>query len=329
LLRVARQEWPDLTPEALRRLRIIDWHLAHGQNVSKTCRHFTIVRQTFYRWLKRYNPKDLRSLEDLSSRPKRCKQATWTKEEIQAVKQMRERYPAWGKLKLVVLLQRQGIELSASRVGRILDYLKRTRQLIEPLHRFSAKRRQWKRQYASRKPKSYEAKLPGDIVQLDTMDVRPEPGIVLKQFTAVDVVSRWSVPTIAGNATATLATKALEALIERSPFPIRAIQVDGGSEFMAGFEDACQEKGILLFELPPRSPKLNGRVERMNRTCRDEFYNCSDATPTVTGFTSPLRRWEHTYNHLRPHQALAFLTPAEFLRQRFNISPPEGVSLTS
>jgi hypothetical protein len=25
---------------------------------------------------------------------------------------------------------------------------------------------------------------------------------------------------------------------------------------MAGFEDACQQKGILLFELPPRSPKL-------------------------------------------------------------------------
>lgn len=329
LLRVARKDWADLSPDALRRLRIIDWHLGNGRNVSKTCRHFTIGRQTFYRWLQRYNPKELRSLEDRSSRPKRCKQATWTKAEVLAVKELRERYPAWGKLKLVVLLARRGLQLSPSRVGRILAYLKRTRQLIEPLRRFSARRRQWKRQYATRKPRAYEAKLPGDIIQLDTMDVRPENGIVLKQFTAVDVVSRWSVPTIASNATATLATKALEAIIARSPFPIRAIQVDGGSEFMAGFEDACKEKGILLFELPPRSPKLNGRVERANRTYREEFYNCSNATPTVAGFAAQLRRWEHRYNHIRPHQALGFLTPAEFLAQRFHISLPKGVSLTS
>lgn len=329
LLRVARKEWPELSPEAVWRLRIIDWHFANGAKVSKTSRHFTIARQTLYRWLGRYNPKDLRSLEDRSSRPKHCKQATWTKEEIHAVRTMRERYPRWGKLKLVVLLARQGMWLSASRVGRILTYLKRTRQLIEPLSRYTARRRQWKRQYATRKPREYEARFPGDIVQLDTMDVRPEPGVVLKQFTAVDVVSRWSVPTIASNATANLATRALEALIARSPFPIRAIQVDGGSEFMAGFEDACKEKGILLFELPPRSPKLNGRVERANRTYREEFYNCSDATPSVAGFQGHLRNWEHTYNHIRPHQALGQLTPAEFLRQRFTISPSTGVSLTS
>lgn len=329
LLRVARKEWPELSPEALRRLKIIDWHLANGANVSKTCRHFTVSRQTLYRWLKRFNPKDLRSLEDRSSRPKRCKQATWTTQEVLAVKQMRERHTAWGKLKLAVLLARQGLRLSASRVGRILAYLKRTGQLIEPLRRFSARRRQWKRQYATRKPRTYEAKLPGDIVQLDTMDVRPEPGIVLKQFTTVDVVSRWSVPTIASNATALLASRALDNLIERMPFPIKAIQVDGGSEFMAEFEDACQQKGILLFELPPRSPKLNGRVERANRTYREEFYNSSDATPTVAGLATHLRLWEHTYNHVRPHQALGMLTPAEFLSQRFNIHPRKGVSPTS
>jgi transposase len=275
---LARRNLPELSTTARRRLKWIDWHLAHGGNVSKTCRHFSISRQTFYRWWKRYNPKDLRSLEDRPSRPRRCRQPTWTNEEIVAVRQLRERYPFWGKMKLVVLLVRQGLTLSASRVGRILAYLKRTRQLKEPLRRTSARRRQWKRQYATRKPRSYLALAPGDIVQLDTMDVRPEPGIVLKQFTTVDVVSRWSVPTIASAATALLASRALEELIDRTPFPIKAIQVDGGSEFMGVFEETCHRKGILLFELPPRSPKLNGRVERANRTYRQEFYDCSTAT---------------------------------------------------
>ena len=56
------------------------------------------------------------------------------------------------------------------------------------------------------------------------------------------------------------------------PFPIRAIQVDGGSEFKAGFEAECQRRGIDLFELPPRSPELNGHVERNNGAWRYEFY---------------------------------------------------------
>ena len=310
---LARLHLQDLSPEAKKRLKWFDWHREHGENVSLTCRHFGIGRSTFYRWKQRYIPKDLRSLEDRPSRPHRCRRPTWTQAELLAVRRLRERYPFWGKLKLVVLLLREGLKLSASRVGRILGYLKRTRQLKEPLRRTSARRRQWKRQYATRKPRSYEALAPGDIVQIDTMDVRPEPGVVLKQFTTVDVVSRWSVPTIASNATARLASRALDDLIARSPFAIKALQVDGGSEFMAEFEDACKEKGILLFCLPPRSPKLNGRVERANRTYREEFYNCSDATPTVAGFKAGLLAWEHTYNHIRPHQALGYLTPAQFL----------------
>lgn len=319
----------DLSADAKKRLKWFDWHRDHGENVSKTCRHFGIARQTFYRWKRRYDPFDLSSLEDRSSRPRRVRQRTWTTAEVLAVQRLREAFSRWGKEKLAVLLLREGVKLSASRVGRILRYLKSRGLLKEPLRRSLARRRQWKRQYATRKPRSYLALAPGDIVQLDTMDVRPEPGVVLKQFTTVDVVSRWSVPTIASAATARLASRALEELIDRTPFPIKAIQVDGGSEFMAEFEEACQEKSILLFELPPRSPKLNGRVERANRTYREEFYDCSTATPTVAGFQADLRHWEHTYNHVRPHQALGYLTPAEFLTTFNATQPQEEVSRTS
>lgn len=89
---------------------------------------------------------------------------------------------------------------------------------------------------------------------MDTVDIRPDPGIELKQFTAVDVVSRWSVPTIASGASSTLAARALDDLIERTPYRIKAIQVDGGSEFMAHFEQACEDKDIKLFVLPPTAP---------------------------------------------------------------------------
>ena len=278
-----------------------------------------------------FDPHNLKTLQDRSSRPKRCRRPTWTSEEIEAVRKLRDRFPLWGKMKLAKVLRRKGLNLSPSRVGRILAYLKRSGRLKEPLRLVRSRRRQWKRQYAVRKPKGYIVGEPGDLVQIDTMDVRPEPGIVLKQFTTVDVISRWSVPTIASNATAGLATRALKALLERTPFTVRGIQIDGGSEFMAEFEEECKRRGLKLFLLPPRSPKLNGAVERLNRTCREEFYNCSTATPTIAGFTPELRAWEDVYNHIRPHQALDYLTPAEFLEDWAASKQPtqEDLSQTS
>jgi hypothetical protein len=91
-------------------------------------------------------------------------------------------------------------------------------------------------------------------VQVDTLDVRPVPGVVFKQFTARDVVSRWDVIQAPGRATAFAASQFLETLLHRMPFPIPALQVDGGSEFAAEFELACQQRGLHLFvPAPPYS----------------------------------------------------------------------------
>ena len=324
--KLRRMTLRELSVDARRRLKWFEYYETNGGNASRTCRHFGISRSTFYMWRARYRPFDLSSLEDRSSRPKRCREKTWTTAEVLAVKAEREEHPSWGKLKLQVLLGRAGMVLSVSRVGRILGYLKRTGKLREPLRRLSARGRAWTRKYAVRKPKSYRPVRPGDLVQVDTVDLRPEPNVVLKQFTAVDVVSRWSVAFLAHDATAASATRALAAIRERMPFAVRAIQVDGGAEFMGVFEDAVATAGLSLFELPPRSPKLNGCVERTNRTYREDFYDCTAAPPTVAALGKALLAYETVYNTVRPHQALNSLTPAQFLASRF---PEEALSGTS
>ena len=150
-----------------------------------------------------------------------------------------------------------------------------------PRGRIAARSRQRSRPYAVRKPKDYQVKAPGDLVQLDTLDVRPLPGVVIKHYTARDVISRWDVLAAHTRATANTATAFLDTLLARMPFPIKVLQVDGGSEFEAAFEQACQERGIRLFVLPPRSPKLNGCVERAHRTHTEEFYEVVDSDFTL------------------------------------------------
>jgi transposase InsO family protein len=311
---IVREAAPDLSRAARVRLGMLDWHRAHGGNVSLTARHYGVGRSTVYRWLGRYDRFHLETLEDRGSAPRRRRRPTWTLAQLQAVRSIRERYPRWGKDKLRILLRRAGMVLSTSMVGRILGRLLRAGDLHEPRRRrMSVRQRRWQRPYAIRKPAGWAVGAPGDLVQLDTLDIRPLPGQVWKQFTARDVVSRWDTLELGRRATAAAAAAVLDRLAERMPFPVRAISIDNGSEFMAEFETACAERGIRLFVLPPRSPKLHGAVERANRTHTEEFYEVTDAEPALAAFQVELRAWETVYNTIRPHQSLGYLTPAEYL----------------
>jgi putative transposase len=303
-----------LSSQARARLAMIEWHRRSGANVARTARHFGFSRPTVYRWLARYDRWQLTTLENRSSRPRRRRRPTWTLAQLAAVKAVRERYPRWGKDKLAVLLRRDGVRVSTSMVGRILLRLRRSGELAEPAgRRVSVRQRRWTRPYAVRKPADYPIERPGDLVEVDTLDIRPLPGTVWKQFTARDRVTRWDILELRRRASARTAVEVLDALAERMPFPVRAISVDNGSEFMAEFEAGCAERGIVLLTLPPRSPKLHASVERANRTHTEEFYEVTAAEPELAAFQVELRAWEHTYNTIRPHKALGYLTPAEFV----------------
>jgi len=306
----------ELSREARNRLAWMDFY-RRSSNVARTCRHFGISRQTFYRWRRRYDPQNLATLEQRSHRPHRRRQPTWSSSLAERVLALRLRYPRWGKDKLAVLLRQRKLAVSTSMVGRILTQLKRQGRLLEaPRSGVPGSRRALRsRPYAIRKPKQYAVSQPGDLVQVDTLDVRPLPGVVFKQFTARDVVSRWDVIQAHTRATAATASQFLETLLHRMPFPIRALQVDGGSEFAAQFEAACQQRGLHLFVLPPRSPKLNGAVERANRTHSEEFYQVTPCSLEMKKLNRELRQWEKIYNTVRPHQSLGYLTPQQFLLQ--------------
>jgi len=87
MLRVAKNPPAELSPEAKKRLRWMEYYQAHNRNISLTCRYFGISRPTFYRWLDRYDPKDLRSLENRKTIPKKRRKPTWTVEALLAVRE--------------------------------------------------------------------------------------------------------------------------------------------------------------------------------------------------------------------------------------------------
>ena len=89
-------------------------------------------------------------------------------------------------------------------------------------------------------------------------------------------------------------------------------------EFRKHFEEACKELNIELFVLPPYSPKYNGRIERSNRTIREEFYYKNkdlECCYRLGEIDEKLQEYIYKYNHYRPHQALDFKTPMEYFKE--------------
>src|SRR5271166_4722636 len=168
----------ELSREARVRLAGMDLY-RRCRNVAHTCRHFGISRQTFYRWQRRYDPYDLTTLEERSHCPRRRRQPTWSFPLEEKVLGLWLQFPRWGKDKLSVLLRRQKLPVSTSMVGRILTQLQGQGRRVEPPRTGVPRSRRAlrPRSYAVRKPKQYAVFAPGDLAEVDTLDVRPVAGV--------------------------------------------------------------------------------------------------------------------------------------------------------
>jgi putative transposase len=262
---------------------------------------------TLYRWSKQVTPRP--------RRPVRLRKARWPSDLVVAVERLRLDFPMWGKDKLAPLLAREGFKTSASTVGRILKSLV-ARGVLEPVPLIRKARnkmvRKPKRKWAVRLPSNITADKPGGLVQLDTVHLSLGAGSPVRQLTAYCPIAKWTVAKAYRRATAAAASMFLDKLAAEMPFKVEAIQVDGGSEFMAQFETECQRRGLKLYVLPPKSPQINGAVERCNGAWRYEFYAAYDLPTTVEELNPLIDSFQHLYNYHRPHGALGGLTPHEY-----------------
>jgi len=309
--RLLDAQTPDIEA-ARRRDALARWHAARtaGLDARKAAEIVGVPRATLYRWQTQKTPR--------SRRPKTVRKPAWSTELVQAVERLRQDFPMWGRDKIAPLLIAQGFATSVATVGRIIAKLV-ARGVVDPvplLRRAKTKyTRKPKRTWAVRLPRDIAAAKPGGLVQLDTVHLSLGAGSPVRQFTAYCPRAKWTVAKAFRRATAAAAAMFLDKLEADMPFKVEAIQVDGGSEFMAEFEEACQRRGLRLYVLPPKSPQMNGGVERCNGAWRYEFYAVYDLPRTIDELNPLIDSFQQLYNHHRPHGALGGLTPDAYRRQ--------------
>lgn len=300
------------------RERVRHWESlrAEGLNDAACARLAGFSRASYYR-SRTALAKLQRGIAPPSKARKRQNQPRWGEKEKQLVLRIRRENPTYGQDKIAVILKRDhAVKISPRSVGRILVFLKKKGLVTASASRLRVKR---KRDFQAKhaKPwiyKKYKDMQLGERVQIDHMTATKN-GVKIKHFQAWERKSRHIMTGAYGDATARSATKFLRDLVAKAPYKIQSIQVDGGSEFRAEFEEACAELAIPLIVLPPAKPQYNGGVERGNRTFREEFYDRPMLADSLGAIRAELTKATQKYNAYRPHKSLDGLTPIQYLNQ--------------
>ena len=298
------------------RLKILQRAEAGSRNVAWTCRHFGISRKTFYKWKRRFNEHGDAGLCDRPRRPHRSPQAT-PKEVVSKILYLRQNYH-FGPGKIADYLKRfHQLSVARSSVHRILGAHGMSRLPANQKHRPHHKR--WQR---------YEKPQPGHRLQLDVKFLERIPGTKkrLFQFTAIDDCTRIRVLKVYDACNQTTAIRFIDEVLRRLPFRVLVVQTDNGAEFQSRFHWHLAGLDIRHVYIRPRTPHLNGKVERSHRVDDQEFYQLLDqngVTDDIHLFNEKLREWEDYYNYHRPHGALDGQTPYERLiaKMRASSSP--------
>jgi transposase InsO family protein len=278
-------------------------------NVARVCRRFGISRKSFYKWKRRHAEHNDAGLCDRPRTPHRSPRAT-ARDVISKILYLRQHYH-FGAGRIAAYLQRfHQIAIARSSVHRILRRHGMPRLPVNQKHQPRGKR--WQR---------YEKPQPGHRLQLDVKFLERIAGTRrrLYQFTAIDDCTRIRVLKVYDACNQRAAIQFIDEVLRRLPFRVHVVQTDNGAEFQSQFHWHLETRDIRHVYIRPRTPHLNGKVERSHRVDDQEFYQLLDQdgiSDDIHLFNEKLREWEDYYNYHRPHGALSGQTPYERLIEK-------------
>jgi transposase InsO family protein len=278
-------------------------HRSHPRlSARRFCAMIEVPYATFARWLARFRAEGPRGLQDRSRRPHRHPGAL-RGAVLDVVRGAHRRSGLGVRLLHHVLSTAGRISCSVSSVYRIL---RRAGALVARPRRPHPV---WTR---------YAKAVPGERAQMD-LKYLPQERF---QLTLVDDCSRMLAATVLTRRTSAAVSEALPGLLAALPFAVRCIQTDNGPEFGRALTRLLEARGIRHVHIRPHTPRLNGKVERVQRTVAEELWDHL-APGTLAAWQRRLQSYRRFYNERRPHSALGYQAPLAYALARL---PAEAIS---
>jgi len=160
------------------------------------------------------------------------------------------------------------------------------------------------------------AEHPNHVWSYDFVMDQTEDGRRLKMLPVVDEYTRECLSIeVERSITAEDVVATLALLFERRGEP-SFIRSDNGPEFIAEtIKSWLKTSGVKTLYIEPGSPWENAYSETFNSHLADELLEREMFTSLLEAKVL-IEEYRQHYNHLRPHSALGYLTPAEFTEYR-------------
>ena len=134
----------------------------------------------------------------------------------------------------------------------------------------------------------------------------------MKWLSVVDEYTRECLALEVGRGMTAQAVSAVLAAVVRERGAPAHIRSDNGPEFIAkGIRAWMSRAGLETLYIEPGAPWENGYAESFNSKVRDELLNAEEFGSLLEARVLG-KEWKQEYNHVRPHSALGYRTPAEF-----------------
>lgn len=308
------------------RLKVILYYQKHG--MPATLDAYPVKRSTVLLWQQtlKENKGKLESLVPRSSRPHKCRGMETHPLVLAEICRLRKIHYRLGKEKISPLLkkycERLGLAMPAeSTIGKIIGrnhlFFSRSSYGLHDPGRKKPEKTRRSRVLKAPKPEK------GGYVELDTVETRIA-GVKRYTITAIDVKLKIAYAETFKGKSSRNAKHVLQVLQSMLPVPIHTVQTDNGSEFLDEFEEYCQSQNLIHLFTYPHSPKINGVIERFNRTiqedCLEVYYDELDDPARIN---LRISQYLDFYHNERVHKTLGNRTPAEVIGNY--ITSPKGV----
>lgn len=308
------------------RLKVVEYYQQFG--ITATLSAFPVKRSTVFLWQKTLKDHggQLSSLIPVSSKPRSVRQMQTHPLVLAEICRLRRIHYRLGKKKLYPLIKRYcltvGVSVPASStIGKIirrnhLFFDKATYGYHDPGRKHAFKRHRQRVIYA---PKPTD----GGYVEMDTIETLV--GTTRRYtITAIDVRLKIAYAETFKSPTAANALTVLKVLQTMLPVAIQTIQTDNGSEFLGVFDDFCLANRIKHLFTYPKHPKVNGVIERFNRSIQEEWLDMyQDELIDPDQANERIAEYLYFYHNDRIHEGLGDQTPAHVLGKE--IISPKGV----
>ena len=305
---------------AQERLKIIQFYDEHGE--AQTIKYFGVNRKTVWTWKRQLHRSggQLQALRPQSTRPQHVRRMTTDPRLVTFIREVREAHPHLGKEKIKPLLdaycQKLGMaSLAVSTIGKVIRrnqfFSKQGKVYHDPNSGWAKNRRKTKK----KRVRVRYAPQPAELghLQLDTVE-RVLDRLKVYFYSGVDVKGKFAFSLPYRERTSGNTVDFFQKLVHVYPLPIQEVQTDNGSEFLGEFEAHLAQNQIPQHFTYPRCPKVNGCIERYQRTLSEEFLQVHEfAVRQPRQFHLLLADYLIFYNCERAHQALALQTPMAYL----------------